>query len=54
MKAFIGKPTFSGSWEEELENVINVYNTLALIFEVTEEDKLKAVQVMLKGDVLSY
>ena len=54
MKAFQGKPTFSGSWEEDLDNCINIFNTLATMCEVTDADKLKAIPVMLKGDALNY
>ena len=54
MKAFQGKQTFSGCWEEDLDNCINVYNTLALMCEVTPQDKMKAIPVMLTGDALNY
>lgn len=54
MKAFVGKPTFSGSWEEDLDNCINVFNTLSSMSEISSEEKLKAVPVMLGGDALSF
>lgn len=40
MKAFYEKPTFSGIWEENFENVINVYNTLSSMSDVTPGEKL--------------
>lgn len=37
-----------------MENCINVFETLASMCEVTEEDKLRAIPVMIKGDALNY
>ena len=54
MRAFQGKQTFSGSWEEDLDCCINIFNTLAVMCEVSMEDKLKAIPVMLTGDALNY
>lgn len=54
MKAFHGKPMFAGTWEEDLENVISVFNTLSTVCELSQEEKLKAVPIMLRDDVLNY
>lgn len=58
MKAFQGKPPFSGSWEEDFDNVISVLNTLrscqADMCEITSEEKFKAIPVMLQGDTLNF
>lgn len=53
MKAFLDKPVFSGSWEENLDNVISIYDTFAAMFVVTAAEKLKTVPVILKGDALT-
>lgn len=54
MKAYHGKPVFSGHWEEDLDGYVNIVNTMATIFEVSAQDKLRAVPFMLKGDALNY
>lgn len=54
MKSFIGKLTISGSWEEDLDNVLSIFNTLATMCKVAPDEKLKAIQIMQKGDALSY
>ena len=54
MRAFVGKPTFSGNWDEDLDNCLNIFNTLAVMCEVTEHEKLKAIPIMLTGDALNY
>ena len=33
MRAFIGKPTFGGSWDEDLDNCIGIFDTLSLMCE---------------------
>lgn len=54
MTAFIGKPIFSGSWEEDLDNCISIFYTFANMCEITDEDKLRAVTLILRGDALNY
>lgn len=54
MRALIGKPSFSGSWEEDLDNCICVFDTLSTMCEMTETEKLKSVPIMLSGDALNY
>lgn len=54
IKAFSSKETFSGAWEEDLDNSINIFETLAIMCELNEEEKLKSIPVMLRGDALSF
>lgn len=54
MKAYHGKDSFSGGREEALDNSIGVYETMAKMCQVTEEEKLQSLPIMLKGDALSY
>lgn len=54
MKAFKGKRIFSGSWEEDLNNVISVYDTFASMCGKNADEKLNAAPDILKGDALSY
>lgn len=54
MNAYIGQPTFSGSWEEDLDSSITVFNTMSNMCRVSERDKLQALPVMLLGDALKY
>lgn len=51
---FVGKPTTSGSWDEGLDNCINIFETLSAMCEVTLAEKLKAVPVTLTGEELNY
>lgn len=37
MRAFAGKTTFKGNWDEDLANTIDVFNTLAGMCEVNEQ-----------------
>lgn len=37
MKALIGKPTISGAYEEDLENVLIIFATLLAMCAVTQE-----------------
>ena len=54
MRAFVGKDAFTGGWDEDLNTTIIIFETLSIMCEVSEEDQLKAVPIMLKGDALSY
>ena len=54
MRAFVGKATFAGNWDEDLTNTISVFETLATMCEVSYEEKLKSLPVMLSGDALNY
>lgn len=54
MKAYYGKPIFSGGWDEGIDNFLGVYNTMTKMCEMTDEEKLKSLPIMLSGDALSY
>lgn len=54
MRSFTGQQTFLCSWEENLDSTICVYETMETSSDVTEEERLKAVSVMLSGDPLLY
>lgn len=54
MCSFTGKKLFPGSWEEDLDSIVSVYERLAKIFHVSDEDRLKAIPIMLSGDALIY
>lgn len=53
MRAIVGKDAFTGSWDEDLNNNIGIFYVLSTMCEVDEEERLKSVAVMIKGDVLS-
>lgn len=50
----MGKHTFSGSLEEDLDNCINIFNTLETLCKITLEEKLKSVPIMLTDDALNF
>lgn len=54
MKAMIGKTNFSGSWEEDLDTCISVFDTLVTMCQLSVEDNFKSIPIMLTGDALSY
>lgn len=54
MRSFVGKKTFSGNWYVELDNTINIFITLADMFEVNNSETIMAVPLMLSGDALIY
>lgn len=54
MKGYHGKPVLSGNWEEDLDECINIFNNLELMYEVTPQDTTRAVPVMLTGDALNF
>lgn len=39
MRAFVGPPQFKGIWDEDLNNNIYVFYTLAEIYEVNDDEK---------------
>lgn len=53
MKEFQVKKEFSGAWEEELDNSINLFGTLSIMCELKPDYKLKSIPVMISGDALS-
>lgn len=53
LKAYVGQPTFSGLYDEDLETIANIYSNVAEMCDATPEDKSKAMSVMLKGAALA-
>lgn len=54
MKSFVGKKALSGSWADDLESIVGVYHSMANLCEISAEDKLKAIQVVISGGTLTY
>lgn len=54
MRDFKVNPTISGSWEEDLDCCINAFEILSAMCELTPEEKLKSVPVILTGNSLNY
>lgn len=54
MKAMQRKTTFAEGWEDFLDTIISAFNTIAAMCQVDADDKLKALPIMLQGDVLNY
>lgn len=54
MKAYNGKTTFAGGWDEDLDNCLDIFFTLANMCELTDAERLKSLPVMLSGDALTY
>lgn len=54
MCTFVDKPTFSENWDEKLDNTINIFDTISMMFLVDEYQKLRAVPIMLSGVGLNY
>lgn len=42
------------SWEEDLDSTLSNYEIMAILCEVTDEEKMRAAPVMLSGDGLIY
>lgn len=54
IRAFVGKPTFSGAYDEELEGIISVFETLARMCDISEDEKLRSIPIMLSGEALNH
>lgn len=54
MRAFKNKSIFGGNWDENLDNCIKIFNTMAEMCEVLDEEKLNAIPVILKNEALNY
>lgn len=54
VRSFTGKSTFSRSWEEDLDSIISVFESMARMCLVTTEDKLNGSPIMLFDDALVY
>lgn len=53
IKAYQGQPTFSGLYDEDLENIVELYTETAENCDATEDEKRKAMFTMLKGNARS-
>lgn len=53
IKAFQGQTRFSGVYDEDLENIAEIYGNIADTCDVTPQEKRKAMYVMFKGTALS-
>lgn len=54
MKASIGKPLFSGDFDEYLESTLVVYDTLGTMCEVTDQEKRQEMPTILQGDAIKF
>ena len=44
----------TGSWDEDSTSILATYETLANTCELSEEEKLRAMPIILDGDALDY
>lgn len=54
IKSFVGKKSFSGSWEENVDSTNSLYETTADMFQANSFEELKAIPVMFSEDALQY
>ncbi len=54
MKAYSGRPLFTGDFGDNIAEAIELYGTLRMVCEVTNDDKLKCIPIMLKDSALKY
>lgn len=54
IRAFVGKTTFSGNWDEYLDNCFIISYTLAFVCELREQEKYKRIPIILAGNALNY
>lgn len=52
IKAFVGKKTFSGAYDEDLDDTLIIYDTLSDMCGVYIKQKRRAMPIMLSGDVI--
>lgn len=53
MKAYVGKQQLSGEYDEYLDDCFQVFETVASMCQVTEEEMGRALPIMLRGDAFS-
>lgn len=53
MKEFTGKTEFSGAYEEDLDDTLDVFETMARMCSIKNDEKSQSIPIMLKGDALS-
>lgn len=54
VKSFIGQTPFSGGYNENLEETINIYEDFCRMCDVNESQKRRAITIMLKGTARAY
>lgn len=54
IKALLGKPEFTGHWDEDLESTIGAFETMERMCTVTKLQVLSSISFMLNEDGLSY
>lgn len=54
MNAYYGMKPFKGGWIEDLDNLIQVYETLSNMWKVTTYQMLRSTPVMFSGDAVSF
>lgn len=53
MKVFIGNFSFSSTYEEYIDDILEILETMVLIWNITDDKKLQAIPIILKVDSLS-
>ena len=53
-KAFGNRKRFTGSWDEDITSILAMYDRLANMCELSKEEKLRAMPIILDGDALDY
>lgn len=53
IKDYLGQPRFSGLYDNDLENIAEIYNSIADMWDATQIEKRKDMSLMLKGCGLS-
>lgn len=54
MRSFNGQKTVTGSWQEDLDSIIYVYEILEAICQTNEDENLKEIPIMLSTDTFLY
>ncbi len=54
MKAYSGRPLFAGNYGDNITEAIELYETLCMVCELPEEDKLKCIPIMIKDSALKF
>lgn len=54
MKAYARRRGYSGRWDKDIDSAIEVFDTLADTYALTDSDKERAIPIMLRDDALSF
>lgn len=54
LKDLLEKEKFSGSWDDDIDNCINIFNTLSTMCKLTPEEKLISIPIILWGESINY